>query len=189
MSSVHFPPSISVPLFSPSPPLPPTKGRLLGNPSPLDTAGLVTMAANSQSFSLSLSLPCFSVCTCSHILTVMWEGCPCSPWAFPGPAGEQSTCEQNSNAATGGKRLLCHALGMAHFSTFHMQPVSRESFCAIVHHMADFLFSHWAVCALRNEPHSKAWHTDMFVSVQTHWKQRVNVLIIPGNEIWELIFT
>lgn len=121
MSSVHFPPSISVPLFSPSPPsppLPPTKGRLLGNPSPLDTAGLVTMAANSQSFSLSLSLPCFSVCTCSHILTVMWEGCPCSPWAFPGPAGEQSTCEQNSNAATGGKRLLCHALGMAHFQHF-----------------------------------------------------------------------
>lgn len=68
--------------------------------------------SNSQSFlplsislfpSLSLSGTSFSVrtltlCTLTYTFScVMWEGCP---WAFACPAGEQSTCEQNSNAVT-----------------------------------------------------------------------------------------
>lgn len=54
------------------PPLP-SKGSLLNNPSLLETAGLVTMAANSQSFSLCH----VCICTRSHTrLALMWEGCP-----------------------------------------------------------------------------------------------------------------
>lgn len=55
-------------------PHPPTKCGLINSSLPWDTAGLVTMAANSQSFPLS----CVYV-QCEHILThlaAMWEACP-----------------------------------------------------------------------------------------------------------------
>ena len=92
--SVHFPQSVSAPSIltrHPSHKMQPSSN----SPLPLDTAGLVTMAANTQSFSLFL----VHTCTCTFGCNV--RGLSPSPWVFPGSAGEQSTCEQNPNAVPG----------------------------------------------------------------------------------------
>lgn len=187
MSSVHFPPSISVPLFSPSPP-----SHKRQAPRQPIAVRYCWACHHGSKFSIIFSLSLSTMFLCVHMLTHFdcdVGGLSLQSLSVPRSSWRTVHLWTEFKCSDRGKEIAMPRIRHSTFSTFHMQPVSRESFCAIVHHMADFLFSHWAVCALRNEPHTKAWHTDMFVSVQTHWKQRVNVLIIPGNEIWELIFT
>lgn len=95
--SVQLLPSISVPL-----PPPPTNCSLLNNLLLLDNAGLVTMAANSQS-----SCPA-NVSMCAHThLVVMWEGCPWVLQCFQVQLRDRPPVNRISNASIVRGKLCC----------------------------------------------------------------------------------
>lgn len=84
-------------------------------------------------FSIIFSRPRFHVHPLTYTFSCDVGGLSLSPWVFPGPAGEQFTCEQNSNAATCYDMVKsCHIFSMT----------SRASVC-----IAWQISAHTTLCA------------------------------------------